>query len=72
MSSSPLRVEQVDGERLELGQPRNQLRDLWQQLVEIEDRRDLASQLEKRDNQFADVRRRRNGRSGGRFSQRRD
>ena len=50
------RVEQVDGERLELGDARDQLRDLLQQLVEVEDGRDLATQLEERDHQLPDVR----------------
>ena len=49
------RIEQVDGERLELREPRDELRDLVQQLVEIEDRRDLASELEQRDDELADV-----------------
>ena len=50
-----LRIEQVHGERLKLRQPRDELRDLLQQLVEIEHRRDLASQLEQRDHELADV-----------------
>ena len=41
--------------------PRDQLRDLVEQLVEVEDRRDLAPELEQRDDELADVRR-----SGGR------
>ncbi len=57
------RIEQVDGERLELGDARDELRNLVQQLVEIEDGGDLAPQLEERDDELADVRR--SGRSGG-------
>jgi len=41
-------VEQIDGKRAELGQTCDELRDLDQQLFEIEDRRDLAAQLEER------------------------
>ena len=47
-----LLVEQIDGERLERRQPRDELRDLLEQLVEVEDGRDLAAQLEQRDEQF--------------------
>jgi hypothetical protein len=49
------RVEEIDGERLELGDARDQLRDLLQQLVEIEHRRDLSPQLEQGDDQLPDV-----------------
>ena len=51
-----MRVEQVHGERLELRQPRDELRNLLQQLVEVEHRRDFASELEERDDELADVR----------------
>ena len=42
------RIEQVDGKRLKLGDARDELRDLVEQLVEVEHGRDLASQLEER------------------------
>ncbi len=43
-----LRIEQVHREGLELREARDQLRDLLQQLVEIEHRRDLAAEREER------------------------
>ena len=43
-----VRIEQVDGKRLELRQPRDELRDLVQQLVEVEHRRDFAAKREQR------------------------
>jgi len=43
-----LRIEQVDGERLEVGQARDQLGNLVQQLVEIEHRRHFAAEREQR------------------------
>jgi hypothetical protein len=43
-------VEQVDGKRFERDQPRDQPRNLLQELVELENRRDLSSQVEKRCN----------------------
>ena len=43
-----LRIQQIDGERLELGEPGDELRDLLQQLLEVKDRRDLASEREER------------------------
>ena len=49
------RIEQVDRERLKLRDPRDELRDLLQQLRQIEHGRDLASQLEQGDDEFADV-----------------
>ena len=39
-------VEQVHGERVELDQPADQLRNTLQQLVEVDDGRDLAAQVE--------------------------
>ena len=45
--AAPL-VEQVDGERLERDQPADEDGNLREQLVEIEDRRDLAAQIEQR------------------------
>ena len=41
-----LLVEQVDGERVELDQPADQLGNALQQLVEIDDGRDLPAQVE--------------------------
>ena len=55
------RIQQVDRERLELGDARDQLRDLVQQLVEVQDGRDLATQLEERDDELPDVRGRGDG-----------
>ena len=52
-----LGIEQVDRERLELREPRDELRDLVQQLVEIEDGRDLASELEERRQLIVGIRR---------------
>ena len=49
-------IEQVDGECLKLGDARDELRDLLQQLVQIEHRRDFATQLEERDHELPDVR----------------
>jgi hypothetical protein len=43
-----LRVEQVHREGLELGEPRDQLRNLLQQLVEVEHRGDLPPEREQR------------------------
>ena len=45
--AAPL-VEQVHGERVELDEPADQPGNLPQQLVEIEDRRDLPSEVEER------------------------
>ena len=42
------RIEQVHGERLELRQAGDELRDLVQQLVQVEDRRDLAAKRKQR------------------------
>ena len=61
-------VEQVRRKRVELGEPRDQLRNLVQQLVEIEHRRDFTSEFEQRDDKLANVRGRRS-RSNGWFSQ---
>ena len=41
-----LLVEQVDGERVELDEAADELRNALQQLVEVDDRRDLAAQIE--------------------------
>ena len=48
-------------ERLERRQARDELRDLLEQLVEVEDRGDLAAQLEQRDEQFCGFADRRSG-----------
>ena len=53
-------VEQPDGKGLERGQARDQLGDLLEQLVEVQDRGDLAAELEQRDEQLGGV-----GRLGG-------
>ena len=63
-----LLVEQPHGKGLERRQSRNQLRDLLEKLVEIEDRRDFASQLEQGDEKFSGLAHRW---SGGRRSIRR-
>src|SRR6185369_15581561 len=61
-----LRVEQVDRKRLEVRQLRDELRDLLQELLEIENRRDFAAQRKKRgqrlDSACADIRFRCSGR----------
>ena len=59
------RIEQVHGERLELRDARDEQRDLLEQLVEIEDGRDLPSELEQGDDELASVRRRGRSRSDG-------
>ena len=62
-------VQQPDRERLERREPRDELRHLLEQLVQIQDRRDLAAQLEQGDEElcgFADRRGRRR-RSVGRL-----
>ena len=61
------RIEQVHRKRLELGDSRDELRDLVEQLVEVEHGRDLATQLEERNHQLPDVgsRSRRRGRRFG-------
>ena len=51
-----LGIQQVDGKGVKRGQARDELRDLVQQLVEIEHRCDLASQLEQRRHELADIR----------------
>jgi hypothetical protein len=51
------RIEQVDGEGLELRDARDQQRDLVEQLVEIEDGRDLSSELEQGDDELTNIRR---------------
>ena len=57
---------------MELREPRDQLRNLLQQFVEIEDRRDFTSKLEQRDDKLTNIRGRRRGsncgsaKSGGR------
>ena len=43
-----LGIEQIDGERLKMRDPRDELGDLRQQLLEVEDRRDLASERKQR------------------------
>ena len=43
-----LGIEQVDGERLKVRDPRDELGDLLQQFFEVEDRRDLASERKER------------------------
>ena len=48
----PLLVQQVDGEDREVGEPRNQVRDLLEKIVEIEDRADLTGQLGENREQF--------------------
>ena len=55
-----LLVEQPDGKGLERRQARDQLRNLLEQLVEVQDRGDLAAELEQRDEQLGGV-----GRLGG-------
>ena len=47
-----LLVEQVDGEGAETGQPGDELRNLGEQLLEVEHRRDFASELEQRGQQL--------------------
>jgi hypothetical protein len=42
-------VEQVHGEGVELDEPADQIRDALQQFVEIDDGRDLAAQVEQRE-----------------------
>ena len=49
--AAPL-VEQIDREHRERRQPRDELRDLLEQLVEVEDGRDFAAQLEERRQQL--------------------
>ena len=41
-------VEQVHGERVELNQPADELGNLLQQLVDVDDGRDLPAQIEQR------------------------
>ena len=48
----PLLVEQVHRERAEPGQPGDELRNLRQQLFEVEHRRDFAPELEQRRQQL--------------------
>ena len=64
--AAPL-VEQVDRERVERRQPRDELRDLLEQLVEVEDGRDFPTELEERQQQGGRFLGRRGlaGRSGG-------
>ena len=50
-----LGIEQIHGEGIELRDPRDQDGQLGQQLVEIEDRRHFAAELEERDYELADV-----------------
>ena len=50
-----LGIQEVDGEGLKRGQARNELRNLVQQLVDVEDGRDLASKLEERGHDLPDV-----------------
>ena len=57
-----LGVEQIHRERLKLGQPGDELRDLLQQIVEVEHRRDFAPEREERRQGFGGA----DGR-GGRF-----
>ncbi len=45
-------VEQVDGKHAEGGDPRDELRDLLEQLVDFEDGRDLSPKIEKRGQQL--------------------
>ncbi len=51
-------IEQVRGKRLEVGQPRDEHRDLVQQLVKVQHGRNFAAQLEEREHDLAEVRRR--------------
>ena len=57
-ASSCLVVEQVDRERAEARESRNELRNLREQIVEVEHRRDLTSELEQRREQLGVGRRR--------------
>ena len=50
--AAPL-VEQIDGERFELDQPRDESRDLLEEIVEIEDAGDLPAQVEERRDELA-------------------
>ena len=59
-------VEQVHRERLERDQPADQLRDLTQQLVEIENRRNLAAEVEEGGDELALARGGKAGRRGRR------
>src|SRR6185503_17599785 len=58
------RIEQVDGKGLELGDAGDELRDLVEQLVEVEDGGNLSPQLEERHHELARVRRSRSGGGG--------
>src|SRR5262249_19306791 len=58
-------IEQVHREGVELGDPGDERRQLGKQLVEIEDGRHFPPELEQRDHELADVRRR-GGRDTGR------
>jgi hypothetical protein len=60
-----LRIEQVYGKGLKSRQPREQLRNLLQQLVEVEHRRHFSTQLEERNDDLANVHRHRGRRRGG-------
>ena len=51
-----LLVEQVDGERVERNQPADELGNPLQQLVEVDDGRDLAAEVEQRQQDVAFVR----------------
>ncbi len=52
------RIEEVDRKRLEFRDPRDEERDLVEQLVEIEHGCDLATELEERDHELSNARRR--------------
>ena len=58
------RVEQIHRERVKCREPGDELRNLRQQLVEIEHRRHLAPQLEERDDELPDVGGKRGGGNG--------
>ena len=61
-------VARVNGQRVKSYQSRDELRDLLQQLVEVEHRRDLAAQLKERDHQLTNVRGHRYRRDDGGIS----
>ena len=53
-----VRIEQIDGEGLKLGEPGDELWNLVQQLVEVQHRRDLAPEREQGGQRLAEARRR--------------
>jgi hypothetical protein len=57
-------VEEVHGKRVESDQSRNELRNLVQQLLDVEHRRDFPPEIEQRANDLAQVRRCRRRRCG--------